>query len=102
MLAPGRLASHYAPRAALRLDVTEVRPGEALLAFGPVRPAGAGQAVAANNLSETGDPHQPAAGLYEALRALDASGCATIAVAPIPGDGIASAIRDRLARAAAP
>src|SRR5262249_18760027 len=34
-LAPGMLASHYAPRATLRLDATEVRPGEALLAFGP-------------------------------------------------------------------
>src|SRR5690606_30584994 len=31
---PGQLASHYAPRARLRLDVTEVRDGEALLAFG--------------------------------------------------------------------
>src|SRR5271154_3025266 len=34
-LAPGMLASHYAPRTHLRLDVTRVEPGEALLAFGP-------------------------------------------------------------------
>jgi L-threonylcarbamoyladenylate synthase len=33
-LAPGMLASHYAPSANLRLDVSDVRPGEALIAFG--------------------------------------------------------------------
>ncbi len=37
--APGMLASHYAPRAELRLEAAEVRPGEALLAFGPRRAA---------------------------------------------------------------
>src|SRR5947199_37330 len=31
---PGQLASHYAPRALLRLNVTEVYNDEALLAFG--------------------------------------------------------------------
>jgi L-threonylcarbamoyladenylate synthase len=36
------------------------------------------------------------------LRALDATGAATIAVAPIPARGLGEAIRDRLARAAAP
>ncbi len=34
-VAPGQLASHYAPRARLRLDATSVTAGEALLAFGP-------------------------------------------------------------------
>src|SRR6266702_2415002 len=36
-LAPGMLASHYAPRANVRLNAREVAPGEALLAFGPAR-----------------------------------------------------------------
>ena len=39
-LAPGMLASHYAPKAKLRLNAREVRPGEALLAFGPERSGG--------------------------------------------------------------
>src|ERR1700704_1039977 len=34
-LAPGMLASHYAPKATLRLDAQAPRAGEALLAFGP-------------------------------------------------------------------
>src|SRR5689334_7914439 len=33
-LAPGMLASHYAPRRPLRLNARDVQPGEALLAFG--------------------------------------------------------------------
>lgn len=101
-LSPGRLASHYAPRARLRLDVREVRPGEALLAFGPRLPAGADRAPARINLSPAGDLAEAAACLFEALRALDASGAEVIAVAPIPADGLGAAIRDRLARAAAP
>ena len=42
-LAPGQLASHYAPAAALRLDAHDVNAGEALLAFGAPLPAGAEQ-----------------------------------------------------------
>src|SRR5262249_31369831 len=34
-LAPGMLASHYAPRTRVRLNATSVEAGEALLAFGP-------------------------------------------------------------------
>jgi L-threonylcarbamoyladenylate synthase len=98
-IAPGMLASHYAPRAQMRLDVTEVRPDEALLAFGPNLPGGA--PLACLNLSERGDLSEAAANLFGHLRALDASGAATIAVAPIPGSGLGEAIRDRLARAAA-
>ncbi|GLK56468.1 L-threonylcarbamoyladenylate synthase [Methylopila capsulata] len=100
-LAPGRLLSHYAPAAPVRLDATEVRPGEALLAFGPLVP-GAESATAVENLSPTGDLREAAANLFAALRRLDAAGPAAIAVAPIPSDGLGEAIRDRLERAAAP
>ena len=34
-LAPGMLASHYAPRTTVRLNAETIEPGEALLAFGP-------------------------------------------------------------------
>jgi L-threonylcarbamoyladenylate synthase len=100
--APGQLASHYAPRAALRLDITDVRPGEALLAFGRRLPPGADAAAAVFQLSERGDVAEAARNLFAGLRALDATGAATIAVMPLPAGGLGEALADRLARAAAP
>jgi L-threonylcarbamoyladenylate synthase len=97
--APGQLKSHYAPRARVRLDATEVKPGEALLAFGPDVPQTTGPAI---NLSQTGNLMEAAANLFAALRALDKSGADTIAVMPIPEQGLGEAINDRLRRAAAP
>ncbi|MCJ2121541.1 L-threonylcarbamoyladenylate synthase [Methylobacterium sp. J-077] len=99
---PGMLASHYAPRARVRLNAASVEPGEALLLFGAERPEGHDQARAVLNLSPAGDLAEAASRLFGALRNLDASGAATIAVAPIPAEGLGEAIRDRLARAAAP
>ena len=97
--APGQLASHYAPRARLRLDVREARPGEALLAFGMPVPPHTGPAI---NLSERGDLVEAAASLFAALRSLDASGAGSIAAMPVPETGLGEAINDRLRRAAAP
>lgn len=93
--APGMMASHYAPRARLRLDATAPEAGETYLAFGAPAPPGG------LTLSASGDLTEAAANLYASLRALDAIGPAVIAVAPIPGQGLGEAIRDRLARAAA-
>jgi L-threonylcarbamoyladenylate synthase len=100
--APGMLASHYAPRAALRLDVREVQASEALLAFGPDLPSGAEKAVAIRNLSPSGDLAEAAANLFAHLAELDLNGAGRIAVAPIPCHGLGEAINDRLRRAAAP
>ncbi len=94
---PGQLASHYAPRAALRLNVHKPMAGEALLAFGPNAPS----ATPMLNLSPKGDLYEAAANLFAMLRALDAEGAA-IAVMPIPDTGIGEAINDRLMRAASP
>lgn len=96
---PGMLASHYAPRANLRLDATEAHDGEALLALGLTAQS---NATAMANLSETGDLREAAANLFSMLRRLDASGASTIAVMPIPDTGLGEAINDRLRRAAAP
>ncbi len=98
-IAPGMLASHYAPNAVIRLDARAVGPDEALLAFGQVVPKGAASVL---NLSPSGDLAEAAANLFGHLRALDAAGTNRIAVMPIPADGLGEAIRDRLARAAAP
>ena len=99
---PGMLASHYAPRARVRLDAEHVEPGEAVLLFGATRPDGHERARAVLNLSPAGDTSEAAARLFGALRDLDASGASTIAVVPIPREGLGEAIRDRLTRAAAP
>lgn len=100
--APGQLASHYAPRAHMRLGATDVRAGEALLAFGPNLAPGSALAMAVLNLSEAGDLREAATNLFAYMHALDESGAAVIAVAPIPPVGLGEAINDRLARAAAP
>lgn len=98
-IAPGMLASHYAPKAAMRLDAERPEPDEALLAFGPEVQPGAAYML---NLSPSGDLAEAAAHLFGHLRRLDASGARRIAVMPIPAEGLGEAIRDRLARAAAP
>jgi len=95
--APGMMKSHYAPRAALRLNARDVRPGEAYLAFGPH--AGI-EAAALFNLSPAGDLVEAAATLFAGLHALDAR-ADRIAAAPIPREGLGEAINDRLERAAA-
>lgn len=100
--APGMMVSHYAPRAALRLDASHVGDGEALLAFGPSRAMGFAKAAAMRNLSPQGDLREAAANLFADLQALDASGAGVIAVEPVPNDGLGEAINDRLSRAAAP
>src|SRR5262249_474778 len=99
-LAPPILTSHYPPRTPLRLNASTVGPDEALLAFGP--PAeGADRAAAVMNLSARGDLNEAAANLFGYLRALDAGQAASIAVMPIPNEGLGEAINDRLRRAAA-
>jgi L-threonylcarbamoyladenylate synthase len=100
--APGQLASHYAPRARLRLDACNVNAGEALLAFGPALPEGSARAALVLNLSTRGDVIEAAANFFSHLRALDAAGANAIAVMAIPHEGLGEAINDRLRRAAAP
>ena len=99
---PGLLASHYAPRARVRLRAEAVRPGEAALLFAGSRPLGIDRAAACIDLSPSGDLAEAAARLFESLRRLDASGAPVIAVARIPDEGLGEAINDRLTRAAAP
>ena len=97
--APGLLASHYAPRAPLRLRA----PGEtwpldtALLAFiGTDLPSGSASAV----LSPSGDLAEAAANLFARLRQLDAAGPRLIVAELVPDSGLGEAVNDRLRRAA--
>jgi L-threonylcarbamoyladenylate synthase len=95
--APGMLASHYAPRAALRLNAGGPEDGELYLGF-----AGMPQGAQGIDLSPRGDLAQAARNLFVALRDLDARGASRIAVAAVPEKGMGRAINDRLRRAAAP
>jgi L-threonylcarbamoyladenylate synthase len=100
LLSPGQLASHYAPRAQLRLNATTIREGEAWLGFGtdPILPPD----TPAANLSPDGNLDEAASQFFSLLHQLDATGVKTIAVAAIPETGLGVAIHDRLCRAAAP
>jgi len=101
-LAPGMLASHYAPRTPVRLNAVGIEPGEALLAFGPGIVGGIDAAKAVMNLSEAADLTEAATNLFGCLRALDAIGARAIAVMSVPRHGLGEAINDRLRRAAVP
>ncbi|KQS77356.1 translation factor Sua5 [Rhizobium sp. Leaf384] len=100
--APGMLASHYAPGAAVRLDATDVRPGEALIRFGGTALPGEDKAAIVLDLSPSGNLREAAARLFSYMKQADATGARTIAFSPMPTEGLGEAIRDRLERAAAP
>ena len=65
-------------------------------------PAGTQDAAIVLNLSPNGDLVEAATNLFSDLRTLDQADVATIAVMPVPNEGLGEAINDRLARAAAP
>ncbi|KTE22403.1 translation factor Sua5 [Sphingopyxis sp. H050] len=92
IVAPGMLASHYAPGKPVRLGATDFTDDEFGIGFGDV----AGD----YSLSDAGDLTEAAARLFDALHAGAASAKAKIAVAAIPVEGLGAAINDRLARAA--
>ena len=100
--APGMLASHYAPTAAVRLNAREVGAGEVLINFGGQRVAGAEEAAAVFDLSAEGSLREAAANLFAIMKKADLVPSCGIAFAPIPDRGLGEAINDRIARAAAP
>lgn len=99
---PGLMTSHYAPRARVRLSARTVTKGEGLLRFGTAPVEGWCADHPTVQLSETADLYEAAFRLFKGLRILDRALIHTIAVMPIPNEGIGRAINDRLMRAAAP
>ena len=87
------LKRHYAPSLPLRLNVVEPLEREAFLGFGHVERS-------TLNLSPSGDLAEAACNLFSMLRQLDTSEFSSIAVMPIPHEGLGLAINDRLSRAA--
>lgn len=91
--APGQIESHYAPSKPVRLNAVSKGEGEYLIGFGTVK--------GDISLSEAADLDEAAAALFAALHIADASSASSIAIAPVPHEGLGAAINDRLRRAAA-
>ena len=100
--APGTLAAHYSPHAQVRLVseaelaivANNARAGVIALASIPT-PVGTVRLCTPHTVEEY------AASLYRALREADSLELTTVIAVPPAGEGLAEAIRDRLARAAA-
>lgn len=95
---PGSLPAHYAPATPLRIGTAPAagrRSGQ--LAWR--HPADGFEAVEV--LTPAGNPREAAAGLYSAIRRLDALGLDEIVAELPPPGGLGDAIADRLKRAAA-
>lgn len=92
IIAPGQLASHYAPAKPLRLNAVSAAKDEWLIGFDAVG--------GDDSLSPAGDLIEAATQLFAALHRADASAKSRIAIAPVPNEGLGVAINDRLARAA--
>jgi L-threonylcarbamoyladenylate synthase len=90
----GSLESHYSPVATVILDQSPVA-GQGFIAMADV--ATPEEVV---RLAAPKTPEEFARVLYAALRAADEKGLQLVVVAQPKGDGIATAIRDRLKRAA--
>lgn len=98
---PGQLKSHYAPGKKLTVGdpdhLINANPTSkvAVISFSKHYP----NAFINKILSLNGDLHEAAAGLFAAMRELDASGADLIAAEVFPAEGIGLAINDRLGRA---
>lgn len=95
---PGMLLSHYAPNLPIRLNATSAKDDEAYLVFAD--DSGLKGGATRSNLSISGDLTEAAANLFSMLHDLDHEHLTSIAVAPIPHEGLGAAINDRLERAA--
>ncbi|MBY5404707.1 L-threonylcarbamoyladenylate synthase [Rhizobium leguminosarum] len=98
IVAPGQLKSHYAPEAAVMIDVICPTTNMVWVGFGPE--CGGCQLT----LSSSGDLEEAARNLYATMVEADALARSgqMIGFAPVPMSGLGRAINDRLKRAAAP
>ncbi len=96
IVAPGMLAKHYSPNYDLILNANPQTQAEALLAFGEAYPT----FTKTKNLSPNHSLEEAAANLFSYLHEFEIEGIQSLAVMPIPSQGIGLAINDRLKRAA--
>jgi len=93
--APGMSHLHYAPTLPIRLNVNFPEKDEAFITFGPI----VGHIEHAYHLSPHGNLQEAAYKLYDALHQMDQPNkFKSIAIMPIPNEGVGRAINDRLNR----
>jgi L-threonylcarbamoyladenylate synthase len=93
--ASGQFKSHYAPRARVTLDDT-VKPGDGFIAFSNIKTPNGAIRLASPSTIE-----QFASSLYKAFSKGDEKHLSKIVVISPDGQGLAEAVRDRLAKASA-
>lgn len=91
--APGLLDNHYAPKAKVILGLA-AKPGDGFIALDQIPTP-----VGSIRLASPASIEEYAKGLYQALRMGDQLGLSQIHVVEPEGNGLAIAIRDRLAKA---
>ncbi len=91
---PGQMLKHYAPSKKFRINATAPIEGELYIGFGKEFDFGE------LNLSKSGDLREAAANLFAYMRQADKNEkYKSIAMAPIPNEGVGRAINDRIKRA---
>jgi len=98
--APGMLASHYAPTAAVKVvnAVNDIEPGATDACL--LAPSDVITPIGVTRIGSPRDAHEYAHVLYAALRKADQLSAQVVYVIPPEGSGIAAAVRDRITRAA--
>jgi L-threonylcarbamoyladenylate synthase len=98
--APGMLASHYAPTAAVKVvnTVNDIEPGASDACL--LAPSDVITPIGVTRIGSPRDAHEYAHVLYAALRKADQLSAQVVYVIPPEGSGIAAAVRDRITRAA--
>jgi L-threonylcarbamoyladenylate synthase len=99
---PGLLLRHYAPSKPLRMNANHFEKDEGILWFGPSATlkdfTDQGLGRFSFNLSPTENLLEAAHNLFKGLHFLDHCPCKSIAIAPVPQEGLGHAINDRLYR----
>tara|TARA_Y100000588_G_C14274758_1_gene933872 strand:+ start:1959 stop:2885 length:927 start_codon:yes stop_codon:yes gene_type:complete len=95
-LSPGHQRKHYSPKKPLRINVNKIKNDEGLLNFGLNNLK---SKIINLNLSKKSDLIEASNKFYHYLNLIDNSNCKTIAVAPIPSEGLGKVINDRLMKA---
>ena len=91
---PGQMLKHYAPAKKFRINAEKPLDGELYIGFGEEYDFGE------MNLSKTGDLREAASNLFLFMRMADKNDrYSSIAMAPIPNEGVGLAINDRIKRA---
>ena len=95
IISPGQFTKHYSTNTPIRMNAKKQLKGEAFLSFGKNKSIRHDNL----NLSTKGNLEEAAHNLFDYLIQLDKLNKTTIAVSPIPNEGLGKVINDKLKRA---